>query len=94
MTAAKSYRCDDCGREFHSDRALGVHRAAEANPAKKCPLCGRMVKYLDTHKARVHTEDPTKLLQAVTNALDELERLRTEVESLRKELVAERARKT
>lgn len=94
MSTAKRYECPTCEREFHSDRALGIHKASHANPSKKCPLCGRSVKYLDTHMARVHTEDPTKLLTAVTNALDELTRLREENVALKRELVEERARKT
>lgn len=79
--------CDypGCGREFESERSLGVHRASHDRPKVVCPKCGRKVAYLDTHMKTAHRANTSHLLEELVGALEELESLRAENAALVKE---------
>lgn len=83
----KRYICDHpgCKREFHDDRGLGIHKASHQRARTKCPKCGRMVSYIDSHMKKAHTLDPHKVLEEVMDIFSEVERLRVENAELRTE---------
>ena len=47
-------KCYKCGKSFYDKSTLNTHlsNVHEANPYKKCDLCGAYFKYLNKHKNR------------------------------------------
>ena len=51
-TGEQSFKCDQCEFVTHAKGYLITHKKRHLKKKLKCPVCGRMVKFLDAHMSR------------------------------------------